>query len=223
MATISGLERGSELGQGLFSLGDLRAYLAFSGQPKDRDRALRWLTQMLNPVQHQAKRPDYSFGDLISLFVVRELLKKGVRPRDIREAEDYLRKKWKKDRPFVSDEIKTDGRGVFVDDKLVAGDQIESAERRGQQVMREAVKERLVHVHYSEGVASSWEPAREILVDPAIQFGEPVIAGTRIPTEAVADMAAWASAPQIASEMGITPKQANAALSFERRLAAFHN
>lgn len=223
MATISGLERGTELGQGLFSLANLRAYLALSGKPADGDRVLPWLTQVLNGVHHQPKRPDYSFGDLISLFVVRELLKKGVRPRVIREAEDYLRKKWRTDRPFASDDIKTDGCGVFVDDELVAGGQIESADRHGQQVLREAVRERLTSVRYDDGWAASWQPQSSVVVDPSIQFGEPVIAGTRIPTEAVADMAIWASVQRIAAELGITQRQAKAALAFEQRIHALQN
>jgi uncharacterized protein (DUF433 family)/GNAT superfamily N-acetyltransferase len=223
MAAITGLERGTELGKGLFSLADLRIYMAFSGHREDGDRVLPWLTEILNPVHHQAKRPDYSFGDLVSLFVVRELKKKGVRTRVIRDAEEYLRKKWNTDRPFVSDEIKTDGCGIFVDDELVAGGQIESAERHGQQVMREAVRERLTHVKYDDGTASSWNPTRFVAVDPLVQFGEPVITGTRIPTSSIADMATFASVAQIASDMGVTAKQAKAALNFEQRLAAIQN
>jgi hypothetical protein len=123
---------------------------------------------------------DYSFSDLISLFVVRELLNKGVTPRTIRMAESYLRRKWKTDRPFVTDEIQTDGRTVFVDDEIVSG-QIESADRHGQQVMREVVSDRLARVRYHAGTAESWSPADCVLVDPRVQFGEPVIAGTRVP------------------------------------------
>jgi uncharacterized protein (DUF433 family) len=224
VTTIAGLDRGTDLGQGLFSLADLRAYVALSGTQKDGDRVLRWLTDVLNSVHHRSRRPDYSFGDLISLFVVRELLMKGVRPRDIREAEDYLRKKWKTDRPFISEDIKTDGCGVFVDDELVAGGQLESADKHGQQVLREAVSERLTRVEYHDGMAALWMPVHDVVVDPRVQFGEPVVAGTRVPTESVAEMAQYASVDRIADEMGITPQQAKAALAFERqRLAALHN
>ncbi len=220
---IKGLERGTELGQGLYSLASLRAYVSFSGEQKDGEYVLDWLTEVLNPVGHTRWRPDYSFGDLISLFVVRELKRRGVQRRHIREAEAYLRRKWKTDRPFVSEDIKTDGCGVFVDDELVAGGQIESAERHGQQVMREAVKERLTHVRYDEGSASAWMPMKYIVVDPRVQFGEPVIEGTRIPTESIREMTRHASVDEIASQFGISGKQANAALTFERRLSALHN
>jgi len=220
---IKGLDRGTELGQGLYSLASLRAYVAFSGEPKDGGYVLDWLTEVLNPVRHTRWRPDYSFGDLISLFVVRELKRKGVQRRHIREAEAYLRKKWKTDRPFVSEDIKTDGCGVFVDDELVAGGQIESAERHGQQVMREAIKERLTHVRYDEGSASAWTPAKHVVVDPRIQFGEPVIEGTRIPTETIQEMTSYANVDEIAGQFEITKQQAKAALTFEQRLSALRN
>lgn len=222
--TVAGLERGTELGQGLYGLSDLRAFLALSGTARDGRRAHEWLRDALNPVGHHRWRPDYSFGDLVSLFVVRELTRKGVRPHDIRVAEGYLREKWNTDRPFLSADIKTDGRGVFVDDELIAGGQVEAAELRGQQVMREAVKERLTSVQYDDGTAAYWRPAQHVLVDPRIQFGEPVVEGTRIPTEAVMDMTTYATLSEIATDLAVPPAKVRSALNFQkRRLATLQN
>jgi uncharacterized protein (DUF433 family) len=207
------------LGAGFYGLADLRVFLAFSGQPPDAERALPWLTRALNPVTHRSKSADYSFSDLVSLFVVRELRRKGVRASDIRTAEYYLRKKWKTDRPFVSDEIQTDGRRVFIEDEVIPG-QIESADLEGQQVMREMVKDWLSYVHYHEGTAAYWTPMKKILVDPRVQFGEPVIAGTRIPTSAVADIARLAGPEDAADQLGVDLSGARAAISFETKLAA---
>ncbi len=218
------VERGSELGQGLYSFADLRVYLALSGDKDDAGHALDWLAHVLLPVAHHRRRPDYSFGDLISLFVVRELKKTGVRTRDIRQAERYLRVKWDTDRPFTSGEIQTDGRGIYVDDDLIAG-QIESAERAGQQVMRELVRKRLTSVNYDDGTgrAAYWIPHQHVLVDPRVQFGEPVVSGSRIPTAAVADMAHYASPMEIQHQLNISGDKVEAALSFERRIASLRN
>jgi uncharacterized protein (DUF433 family) len=207
------------LGAGFYGLADLRLFLAVSGQRQDAERALPWLTRVLNPVSHKPKSADYSFSDLISLFVVRELRKKGVRASDIRAAESYLRKKWKTDRPFVSDEIQTDGRRVFVEDEVISG-QIEAADLEGQQVMREMVKDRLSSVHYHEGAAAYWTPMQNVLVDPRVQFGEPVIAGTRIPTGAVADIARRGGLEGAADQLGVKLSDARAAITFENKLAA---
>ena len=208
-----------DLGWGVYELGDLRAYLAFSGATQDAHQALPWLRTILLPVRHTPHLADYSFSDLISLFVVRELLKKGVWPRTIRDAEVYLRRKWKTDRPFVKDEIKTDGRAVFVDDEVVAGGQIESADRRGQQVMREVISDRLTRVQYNEGSAAYWTPTKGVLVDPRVQFGEPVVEGTRVPTEAVAELAGSMGVDGAALQLGVSQSDALLAIAFEKRLA----
>lgn len=211
-----------DLGGGVYALADLRAYLAFSGRAEDGKRALPWLSRVLNPVAHTPRRPDYSFSDLISLFVVRELLKKGVRPHVIREAELWLREKWQTDRPFVSDEIQTDGSGVYTDDGLIAG-QIESADKHGQQVMREMIKDRLTRVHYDEGSAAYWVPMDGVLIDPRVQFGAPVIAGTRIPTEAVADIARNRTMNAAAEQLRVPLSAARSAFDFEQKLAKVRN
>jgi uncharacterized protein (DUF433 family) len=206
-----------ELGSGVYGLGDLRAYLALSGRQEDASHALSWLTYTLNPVEHQPRNSDYSFSDLISLFVVRELLKKGVHAIDIRKAEDYLRRKWGTDRPYVSDRIQTDGRHVFVDDDLIPG-QIESADEQGQQAMIAPIKDYLTRVHYHDGTAAYWTPAPHVLVDPRVQFGEPVVEGTRVPTEAVADVAAILGVRRAAKQLGIPHSAAKAAVTFEQKL-----
>jgi uncharacterized protein (DUF433 family)/DNA-binding transcriptional MerR regulator len=208
-----------DLGRGFYSLGDLRAFLALSGRPGDASRALPWLTGVLNPVAHEPRRPDYSFSDLISLFVVRFLRSKGVEPKDIREAEQFLRERWKTDRPFVNEEIKTDGRNVFYRDELIAG-QIEAADMRGQQTMREMVKDKLTRVHYRDGTAAYWVPRKHVILDPRVQFGEPVVEGTRVPTEAVAEAVGSFGVEGAAGRLDLSPRVIAAAVSFENKRAA---
>jgi hypothetical protein len=189
-----------ELGQGLYSLGDLRVFVSYQAGEDAGRHTLEWLTGILNPVGHTPRRPDYSFSDLVSLFVVRELLRKGVRPRTIQKAERYLRRKLRTDRPFVNDMIATDGRHVLHDDEIAGEpEQIESADLEGQQVMVDPIREQLVSVHYSDGWASRWTPARRVVVDPAVQFGEPVIEGTRLRTT---DLAAVEKTSACRSRLG---------------------
>jgi uncharacterized protein (DUF433 family) len=208
-----------ELGGGIYSLHNLRTYLAFSGKPEDGNHALRWLTDVLNPVSHTPRQPDYTFSDLVSLFVVRELLRKGVRPRTIRDAEEWLRGELGIDRPLVSEDIKTDGVEVFYRDEVIPG-QIEAASKRGQQTIREAIKEKLVSVRYTDGTATSWEPAQGIVLDPQIQFGDPTIADSRLPTEIVAGVGENLGIAQAASRFHISPAIVKSAMAFENQLAA---
>lgn len=222
--TREGKERGG-LGQGIYSLSELRLYLAFHGTPDDGDRALYWLQNALNPVDHRARQPDYSFSDLVSLLVVRELVDLGMEPHDIRDAERYLRKRFKTARPFVNQEIATDGKVVFI--RSDVEDQVESANHGGgQQAHRKVVGPYLKRVRYVHTDAKDWTPAvawspsRGVVLNPAIQFGAPVIEGTRVPTSAVADIAGSAGVATASDRLGVRVEGAKAAVKFEQALAA---
>jgi hypothetical protein len=209
-----------QLGQGIYSLAELRSYLAFDGKAEDGGHALDWLS-MLNDVAHRPRQPDYSFADLVSLFVVRTLLGKGVKPRHIREAETYLRAHRQTDRPFVCDDLLTDGQFVFF--PSVDG-QIESANRGGgQQAGLVIIAPYLKRVKYHEGAAVQWSPMDHVVLSPEIQFGEPVIDGTRVLTAALADAATEAGVKQAAKWLAVSVDGARAAVTFERRLAALRN
>jgi uncharacterized protein (DUF433 family) len=212
-----------DIGQGLYSLSDLRAFLTLSGKPDDGQLAEHWLGYVLNPVRRQPRRPDHSFSDLISLFVVRELVRHGVAPRTIRDAERYLRERWNTDRPFVRDVIQTDGREVFVAGEQITGQIEQASRRRGQQVMHDVVKEFLHDVRYLDGEARLWTPAPLIAVDPDVRFGEPVLDGTRTPTSVVAEVAENRDRSTAEQRFRLDAAQVNAAVSFERRLAAARN
>jgi uncharacterized protein (DUF433 family)/GNAT superfamily N-acetyltransferase len=214
----------ADLGLGIYSLDDLRLYLAYyADDARAGGLALTWLTEALNPVRgHIARRPDYAFSDLISLFVVRELRRLGVRMSKIRQAEQHMRETTGLERPFVHQEVMTDGRDVWV-----VGDephQVEAASGpRGQQASRTALAAYLKSVQYTDNVASTWSPAEHVLVSPHVQFGEPVVQGTRVPTAAVADVAESAGANRAATRLGITQAEADAAIVFEQKLAALRN
>lgn len=212
-----------QLGQGLYGLGELRAYLSLQGGPEDGQRVPRWLSEALNPVIRTPRRPDHSFADLISLFVVSELVRLGVPLRRIREGEAHLREIWQTDRPFLRDSIETDGHHVYADGAQASGQREAASGRRGQQVMLETIKDLLTSVRYGDGRALTWAPAEHVVLDPRVQFGEPIISGTRVLTELVAQQAAAFDPTVAAARYRISPEQAMAALAFERRLAAARN
>jgi len=207
------------IGQGVYSLKDLRAFVAFEGERKEGKLVPSWLDSALNPVPHERWQPDYSFSDLISLFVVRELRRMGHPIRDIRTAEAHFRTKWLKDRPFASDDIWSDGRVISDREELVPG-QIEAAHRPGQQVMLEVVKDRLVNVRYDGGWAAYWIPMENVLVDPRVQFGEPVVSDTRVTTDVLADAVRHFGIEKASRRLDVTLPAARSALAFEDKLAS---
>lgn len=221
--SIRGVRGG--LGQGLYSLSELRAYLTLEGERKDGERALYWLTEALNPVEHRAKQPDYSFSDLISLFVVRELRKRNVPSNEIAKAEQWGRERFGIDRPFVRYDVATDGTDVCfeIDRDEKKPHSVESANRHGQRVLAEPIRDKLQSVRYTEGregVAYEWVPMDGVVLDPTIQFGAPVIAGTRVLTDDAAAIADELGPEATAERLSVELSDIRAAISFQRRVAA---
>lgn len=98
------------------------------------------------------------------------------------------------------------------------------ANRGGQLAFREIVGKNLIPVHNMtfdrRGVASTWSPEFEIVIDPQIQFGRPCIKGTRIPTGDIVDMfEAGDTVPYIAHSFGLTEEQIENAIAWEGKLA----
>lgn len=206
-----------ELGRGVYALSDLRAFVALGGSSEDGEHVLMWLRKVLNPVPHRTRRADYSFSDLISLFVVRELLRKGVKPRKIKIAETYMRGQLGIDRPFVFEDIKTDGREVFYRDEAIPT-QIESASEHGQQRLREAIRDKLTSVRYDDGTAACWLPSSDVVVDPRVQFGSPVVRGTGVPTSAVYGVAKQLGFERASLRFDLPQALVESAIAFEDRI-----
>jgi uncharacterized protein (DUF433 family) len=58
-----------------------------------------------------------------------------------------------------------------------------------------------------------------IVVDPAIQHGKPVIAGTRVPVARILDgLAAGMTMDEVGAEYDVTVEDVRAALAYARRL-----
>lgn len=223
MSTSTAESIRGQLGQGIYSLAELRLFLAYHGTAEDGDRALEWLEHALNPIAHRPRQPDYSFADLISLLVVRELVSLGVKLFRIREAERYGRTTFGMDRPFVSKEVATDGTIVFYASEVP--EQVETANKGGgQQVDRKVIGPYLKRVVYADdGNAVAWQPTGGVMLDPTIQFGDPVVRGTRVPTSAVADIAETAGVEVAAQRLSLKLRDARSAVRFEHDLAALRD
>ena len=125
------------------------------------------------------------------------------------------------DRPFVSEDIKTDGIEVFYRDEVIPT-QIEAASRKGQQTMRELVKDKLTTVHYQKGTAAYWMPMPGIVVDPRVQFGSPVVEGTRVPTGAVYGVTKQLGVEQAIHRFDLPIEHIKSAIAFEDRIASLN-
>lgn len=185
--TIQGDEA---LRRGLYSLTELTRYLNLRTEKTlSAATVARWARMGLTAVKHRRYRPDYSFADLISMFVVRNLVGLGLRLTEIRHTELFLRERFGHAHPFLSVRLKTDGVDVFYEASPGIAEQLTAANRWGQEVLRPAIFAALEGVTYDNAVAVAWTPISNVVLDPKIQFGEPCIAGTAVTTGHLAELA----------------------------------
>ena len=162
-----------------------------------------------------------SFEDLISMRVIALLRASGVTWRKIYVAERWLREYTGASRPFATEVVWTASHEIFADREGA----FIAASLGGQYPFLELVKQYLVPVagltFDERRIAASWSPDEDILLDPTIQFGEPCIRGTRIPTRTLWSMREGGDPSDfIASVYSLKPRQVEEAIAWENRLAA---
>ena len=160
-----------------------------------------------------------AFKDLVSLRIVAALRAAGVSFARVRTAEQNLRELTGHPRPFATESLWTDTSDVFADFRGM----LLAASRSGQLAMR-LMERHLIPVHglsFTDGAASSWTPARFVVMRPDIQFGAPCISGTRIPTRALWNSWRGGDSKELLSASYDLPlEEVQAAISWEERLPA---
>lgn len=177
----------------------------------------------------EALGPELTFGfrDLLELRVVAKFMAHGVSLRAIRatiEAGSDLFGSY----PLQSRRFLTDGRSIFYDAIDRTGDDPRLLDiRRKQWVFNAVVRPSLLDgIDYSDrGDALRWFPvsrSRLVVLDPVVQFGEPIVASAGVPTDtlAAAYLAEGKDRDRVARLYRVTPQEVSAAVSFETRLAA---
>jgi uncharacterized protein (DUF433 family) len=157
----------------------------------------------------------FSFHDLISLLVARELHERGVSTDEIREGTLYLARQLDTDRPLAHKGLATVGRSFFA--KL--GDWYDAG-KGGQGAFDLVIKPMLRPIDYDEAqMASHWRPYKRIGLTPRIQAGAPCIDGTRILTAGIRDMVSTGDDPaDIAEAYEIPIADVRAAIGYEESL-----
>jgi uncharacterized protein (DUF433 family) len=158
-----------------------------------------------------------TFVDLMEVAAIGELRKRGFSFRRIRRINAYCRLYLKKPRPLVTQQFKVAGRDIFLDadfDILV-----DVGREAGMLAWREVLEPFLKDVEYENDLARRWWPLgreRMVVVDPGRGFGLPVVEGTGVRTEIIAERhRAGDSTDQIAYDFDVTPEQIKGALRWE--------
>lgn len=139
-----------------------------------------------------------SFLNLAELHVLAAIRRKhGVKMRSIREAIRYLGKNAKrpadKRHPLIGRDLETDGLDLFAEQY----GQLVNISRAGQTAMREVISAALRRIDRDpQGIPIKLYPFTRaamddapamVVIDPALSAGRPVIAGTGLATQAIAE------------------------------------
>jgi uncharacterized protein (DUF433 family) len=168
-----------------------------------------------------------SYFNLVEAFVLSSLRKKHlIKLFKIRTAIDSLRERFDSTHPLAEHEFQTNGVDLFVEEY----GQLINLGRGGQVAMREILEAYLTRVEYDPSrraaklypfirLAGTDQP-KNVVINPYVSFGKPVIVGTGLPTRVVAErFKAGDSIPDIAADYGRKEEEIDDAIRYELRIA----
>lgn len=174
--------------------------------------------------------PDYpllSYTNLVEAFVLSSLRRKHyINLYKIRTAIDSLQERFNSKHPLAEHQFQTNGVDLFVEEY---GELI-NVGTGGQLAMKEILEAYLTRVeHDPSGRAARLYPfirlsgtdqPKNVVINPFVSFGKPVITGTGLPTRVVAErFKAGDSIPQIAANYGRKEEEIDDAIRYELRIA----
>lgn len=172
-------------------------------------------------------KPLLSYMNLVEAFVLSGLRRKhGIRLDKIRIAIRTLQREFNSAHPLAEHKFETSGVDLFVQKY----GQLINVGQDGQLAMRNVLESYLTRVeHDPSGRAAQLYPfvrlngteqPRNVVINPYVSFGKPVIAGTGLPTRVVAErFKAGDSIPQIAANYGRKEEEIDDAIRYELRIA----
>ena len=201
---------GRLLGRGIYDIVEAARIVR-----RNPDTVARWTrsNHPLHPVEHDRI---ISFLDLISLWVISELIRRGVPKREISAGGQYVAEQLDTSYPFAHQDLATVGAAFFGKDLSDIKDWVDVG-RGGQGSFPVVIEELLKPIEFgADHLAIIWRPENGIWLNPGVQAGAPCIDRTRVPTRLVADLkTAGEHIEDIASDLNLDITQVSAALEYE--------
>jgi uncharacterized protein (DUF433 family)/DNA-binding transcriptional MerR regulator len=165
------------------------------------------------------------FRDLAELRIVDRLIAEELSLHAIRLAMAHARELLGDERPFSTARFRTDGRSIFLEIADEAGDPKLIDLLKRQYGFKNVIGPSLRDLDFDEVGAIRWWPmgrGKAVVVDPSRCFGAPSVAGSSVPTAALAEAfeAEGGSVRRVAALFEVSAKAVEDALTFERGLAA---
>src|ERR1051325_188823 len=169
----------------------------------------------------------FSYTNRVEAFVLSSLRRQHkIDLSKIRIAIEALQRQFDSIHPLAEHEFETNGIDIFVRNY---GELI-NVGRNGQLAMRQVLETYLTRMeHDPTGRAARLYPfirmsgadqPRNVVINPYVSFGKPVIAGTGLPTRVVAELfKAGDSIPLIAADYGRKEEEIDDAIRYELKVA----
>jgi uncharacterized protein (DUF433 family)/DNA-binding transcriptional MerR regulator len=179
-----------ELGQGIYTFPEAARIITRSGSLVSPRQLRYWIHRGLTPSAHKAGGfTVLTFTDLVSLEAVRRFRTCGVSLQAVRKLERVLRQEYPNiGRPFAHQIFFTDGVSVWAEVNPGESDVIEVLGRHPRQyAWRSAIRSFAEEIRFGEDrTAEAWVVSHWVEIAPDVQFGAPVVRGTRIPIRTIA-------------------------------------
>lgn len=161
------------------------------------------------------------FRDLMELKFVASFIAAGVGLHAIRRALVIGRQMVGDERPFSTTRFRTDGRTIFLHASREAEEPTLIDLLNRQYAFNRVVEPSFRDIDFGEAAAERWWPMSHrsrVVVDPARNFGHPIVAEHGVPTQAIADaITAEGSLAKVAKIFELPVVAVRDALAFERR------
>ena len=216
------------IGRGAYSYGDASALTTLK-----ESRVREWFAERTTTKAGSIFRSDYSnqtkqqlisFLDLVDVYIAGQLRNEGISLQTLRKVYRSLQHDLGVEHPFGRHELLTDGRDVFLCGLDSTGRDEVLEVLTKQKAFPAIIRPFLKSLEFDKAsrLATKWNIAKGIVVDPKICFGKPIIEAKAIPTYLVAKAvkANKNNVAAVAHWYGLTQAQVSSAINFERTRAA---
>lgn len=195
-----------------------------AGEPVDRHSEPLWRPQY-DPDAFGEKV--IGFHDLLEVRIVREFGRAGLPLIVVRKCLERARQVFGAQYPLSTQRFVTDGETILHEARQAANEEDDGKllDLRTMQYKFKAIIKPSLYagIEYLGLEARRWYPEgprAPIVIDPAVNFGHPIVRGTGIPTEALfaSYLAEGKDRSRVARLYDVSPKEVTAAVKYESKL-----
>jgi uncharacterized protein (DUF433 family) len=199
-----------KIGEGVYSVSEATRILRSVGRDVSTRGVHAWLNKGLG-VPLPVDGEDFavlSFDDLVSLEVAWRFRSLGASLQKVRRINALLHDSFPTlEHPFAYQIFLTDGVSVWAEVKGREDVVVELIGHRPNQfAWREAIETFAARIKWSDDApahAVGWELSPWVEIDPAVQFGAPVVRGTRVPVRTIGANLRAGSPAEVADWYGL--------------------